>query len=107
MRPRDLFEQVQNSHLGHFPVVVKIVEREMRVRRRFWTPVSENEERKFQKLCLCTDGSPSWCDDDVVSGLEASQARVEGAAVEIRLPRWRFGTRTSSWCLKRSGNWGA
>ena len=44
----------------------------------------EDEERKFQELCLCPDGSRSWCDDDEVGGLEALQARLEGAEVEIK-----------------------
>ena len=41
-----------------------------------WTPVSEDEERKFKDLCLCPDGSRS--------GLEASQARLECVVVEVR-----------------------
>ena len=60
-------------------MVVKIDGREMRVRKGKkgwggWTPVSEDEERKNKELCLCPDGSRSWCDDDAVSGLEALQA---------------------------------
>ena len=45
----------------HFPVVVKIFDgREMRVRKgrkgwAVWTPVSEDEERKFKELCLCPE----------------------------------------------------
>ena len=70
-------------------MVVKIDEKEMREKREKkgwagWTPVSEDEERKFKELYLCFDGSRSWCDDDTVTGLEALQARVEGAAVEIK-----------------------
>ena len=72
----------------HFPVVVKIDRREMRVRKgkkgAGWTPVSEDEERKFQELCLCPGGSRSWCDANEVGGLEALQARLEGAAVVIK-----------------------
>ena len=30
-------------------------------------PDSEDEERKNKELCLCPDGSLSWCDDDAVS----------------------------------------
>ena len=50
------------------------------------TPVSQDEKRKFKELCLCPDGSRSWCDVDAVGGLEAFQASVEGAAVEITAP---------------------
>ena len=49
-----------------------------------WTPVSADEERKFQELCLCPEGSRSWCDANEVSGLEALQARLEGAVVEVK-----------------------
>ena len=69
----------------HFPVVVKIEERKMRVRKRKkgwagWTPVSED----VKELCLCPKGSRSWCDANEVSGLEALQARLEGAVVEVK-----------------------
>ena len=49
-----------------------------------WTPVSADEERKFKELCLCPEGSRSWCDANEVSGLEALQARLEGVAVEVK-----------------------
>ena len=44
----------------HFPVLVKIEGREMRVKKAKtgsagWTPVSEDEEQKFKELCLCPD----------------------------------------------------
>ena len=48
-----------------------------------WTPESEDEERKFQELSFCPDGSRSWLDDDEDGGPEALQARLEGAAVVI------------------------
>ena len=69
-------------------MVVKIEGREMRVKKgkkgwAGWTSVSEDEERRFKELCLCPEGSRSWCDANEVSGLEALQARVEGAAVEV------------------------
>ena len=67
----------------HFPVVVKIDGRDMRVRKgkKRWaglTPVSQDEKRKFKELCLCPDGSRSWCDVDAVGGLEAFQASCCG-----------------------------
>ena len=49
-----------------------------------WTPVSEDEERKFKELCLCPEGSRSWCDANEGSGLDALQARLEGAVVEVK-----------------------
>ena len=77
-------------------MVVKIDGREMRLKKgkkgwAGWTPVSEDEELQFKELCLCPEGSRSWCDDDAVKGLEVLQASVEGAAVEVK-------------ALKRSGN---
>ena len=73
----------------HSAVVVKIEEREMRVRKRKkgwtgWTPVSVDEERKFKERCLCPEGSRSWCGANEVSGLEALQARQEGTVVEVK-----------------------
>ena len=81
-----VYEQDKNTHLGPFSSGVKIDGREMRVRKgkkgwAGWTPVSEDEERKFQELCLCPDGSRSWLDDDEDGGLEVLQ--LEGAAVVI------------------------
>ena len=95
MGPRDLvsttwyLNKTRIRTWDHCPGVVKIDGREMRVKKgkkrwTGWTPFSEDEERKFKELCLCPDGSRSWCDDDAVGGLEALQARVEGAAVEIK-----------------------
>ena len=95
MGPRDLvfktryLNKTRIRTWDHFPVVVKIEGREMRVRKgkkvwAGWTPVSENEERKFQERCLCPDGSRSCCDANEVSGLEALQARLEGAVVEVK-----------------------
>ena len=83
------FEQNKNTHLEHFPVVVKIEVREMRVRKgkkvlASWTPVSVDEGRKFKELSLCPGGSRGWCDANEVSGLEALQARLEGAVVEVK-----------------------
>ena len=49
-----------------------------------WTPVAANEERKFKELCLCPEGSRSWRDVNEVTGLEALQARLEGAVVEVK-----------------------
>ena len=40
-------------------------------------------ERNNLILCLCSEGSRSWCDANEISGLEALQARVEGA-VEVK-----------------------
>ena len=52
----------------HFPVVVKVDGKEMRMRKgkkswAGWTPVSDVEEKKFQELSLCPDGTRSWIDD--------------------------------------------
>ena len=66
MAPRDLvfttwyLNKTRIRTWDHFPVVVKIEKREMRVRKgkkgwAGWTPVSEDEERKFKELCLCPD----------------------------------------------------
>ena len=87
----------------HFPVVVKIEGREMRVRKgkkggRVGPQFQTDEERKFKELCLCPGGRAAWYDTNEISGLEALQARVEGAAVEVKAT-----TLGSTWCLKRSG----
>ena len=70
-------------------MVVKIKGREMRVRKgkkgwTGWTPVSADEERTFKEPCLCPEGSRSWCDANEVCGLEALQATLEGAVVEVK-----------------------
>ena len=61
----------------------------MRVRRgkkgwAGWTPVSEDEEGKFQELSLCPVGSRSWLHDDEEGGLVALQGRLEGAAAGVK-----------------------
>ena len=67
MGPRDLvvktwyLNKTRICTWDHFPVVVKIEGREMRVRKgkkgwACWTPVSEDVERIFQELCLCPEG---------------------------------------------------
>ena len=48
--------------------------------------MSEEGEKRggLQELCLCPEGSRSWCDANEVSGLEALQTRLEGAAVDVK-----------------------
>ena len=102
MGPRDLvfktwyLNKTRIRTWDHFPVVVKIEGREMRVRKgkkvwAGWTPVSENEERKFQERCLCPDGSRSCCDANEVQwpgGFAGKTGRCcrggQGYYVEIR-----------------------
>ena len=72
----------------HFPVV-KIEEKEMRIRKgkkswAGWTPVSDVEEKKFQELSLCPDGTRSWIEDVKDDGLEALQSRLEGAIDQVK-----------------------
>ena len=95
MVPRDLISttwylnKTRIRTWDHFPVLVKIEEREMRVRKgkkgwAGWTPVSYVEEKKFQEHCLCPAGKRSWVNDEEGGGLVALQARLEGAAAEVK-----------------------
>ena len=73
----------------------------MRVRRgrkgwAGWTPVSEDEEKKFKELCLCPDWSRCW----------ALQARLEmccrgGQDCYVGVQEQEL----SLWCSMRSENW--
>ena len=49
-----------------------------------WTPVSDVEEKKFQELSLCPDGTRSWIDDVTESGLVALQSRPEGTVAQVK-----------------------
>ena len=70
--------------LDHFPVVVKIEGREMRMRKekKRVGGLDSSFTRRGEEIQRTM--SRSWCDANEVSGLEALQARLEGAAVEIK-----------------------
>ena len=91
----------------HFPVVVKIDGRELRVKKgkkgwAGWVPKSEDERQKFQELVLCPDGSREWVNDGQAGGLEGLQARLEAAQVK-KTTTATIGTRTSSRSWTSSG----
>ena len=93
--PRDIMastwylNKVRIRTWDHFPVVVKIEEKEMRMRKgkkswAGWSTVSDVEEKKFQELCLCPAGTRSWIDDVKDDGLVALQSRLEGAVAQVK-----------------------
>ena len=49
-----------------------------------WIPQTENDRQKFQELVHCPAGSCEWMNDCGEGGLEVSQARLEGAAAEVK-----------------------
>ena len=73
----------------HFPVVVKIDGKESKGKKgkkglAGWIPKTENDGQKFQEQVLCPAASREWMHDDGEGGLEALQARLEGAAAEVK-----------------------
>ena len=46
--------------------------------------MSDVEEKKFQELSLCPDGTRSWIEDVKDDGLEALQSRLEGAIDQVK-----------------------
>ena len=79
MEPRDLVSTTWylNERMRiwyHFPVVVKIEVREMRVKRgkkrgeRVGPQSQKMRSRNSEISDLCLDASRSWFDDDAVSG---------------------------------------
>ena len=81
------FNKTRLRTWDHFPVVVKIDGKELRVKKgkkgwAGWIPKSEGEKLKFQELVLCPNGSRDWINDGGQGALETQQARLEGAAVK-------------------------